>query len=517
MPESGSGAVAAGPGPWRRGWLVVRSLVGFRTVAALALLASWVLLPDVRAQVLTAFGVALVALAAAEAFTASRLAPAGRPAALLRAAAPAAGAAVLLVGELDDVARLPVAAGAVLVVRGLADLLAARLVGRQCGSTGWLTGLGLAGAGVGAAGLVLTDTFGQAAVVVLGVAWLAGAPASLLLPAHPSSGRLTTAPVPGVATMPLPRRGALADGVYFEAADARSRLVRFTVLLTVATVIATYGVLGGSVAAVIGAMIVAPLMMPIQALAVAIVAGSTRQARISALVLGLGVLLVVVLSTFLASTFRDLEVALLNDQVSGRTNPALTDLAVAVAAGVAGGFALLRDDVADSLPGVAIAVSLVPPLCVSGALLAGGDVRLSAGAFLLFAVNFVAIVVSTSVVLVLGGFGSPEPGDGRPLVTWGLGFALAMVVTAVPLGLSGVETLERETVESAVRLELVDWLDSDEPVDVLDLRVEGDTVAVLIASVDRPPATASLEAAVSDAVGHAVTVEVHWLAADRLD
>lgn len=55
-----------------------------------------------------------------------------------------------------------------------------------------------------------------------------------------------------------------------------------------------------------------------------------------------------------------------NSQISGRTTPGVLDLVAAVATGLAGAVALSRRDVAAVLPGVAISISLVPPLAVVG-------------------------------------------------------------------------------------------------------------------------------------------------------
>ena len=53
-------------------------------------------------------------------------------------------------------------------------------------------------------------------------------------------------------------------------------------------------------------------------------------------------------------------------EMAGRLQPNLLDLGVAIASGIAGAYAYVREDVAKSVSGVAIAVALVPPLCVSG-------------------------------------------------------------------------------------------------------------------------------------------------------
>jgi uncharacterized membrane protein len=55
-----------------------------------------------------------------------------------------------------------------------------------------------------------------------------------------------------------------------------------------------------------------------------------------------------------------------NGQVAARVTPRLVDLVAALATGAVGSVALARPDVSDTLPGVAIAISLVPPLAVAG-------------------------------------------------------------------------------------------------------------------------------------------------------
>jgi uncharacterized hydrophobic protein (TIGR00271 family) len=148
--------------------------------------------------------------------------------------------------------------------------------------------------------------------------------------------------------------------LFHEGARWRTYLERFTVLLFLATVIATVGVLADSTATVIGAMIVAPLMTPIMATAAALIMGNMHRAINSLLLVAAGVTGVI--------SFTQ------NTQILGRISPRLIDLIAALASGAAGAFCLSRDDIADSLPGVAISISLVPPLCVVGIALSAGEV-----------------------------------------------------------------------------------------------------------------------------------------------
>lgn len=155
--------------------------------------------------------------------------------------------------------------------------------------------------------------------------------------------------------------------LFFEGAKRRVNLERFTVLLFLSTVITTLGVIGDSVATVIGAMIIAPLMRPIMATAAGLVMGDMKRAGRSFVVVVAGVAGVIGLSWLLAELNLANVISFdTNSQITGRISPRLIDLAAALAAGAAGAFAMSRDDVADSLPGVAIAISLVPPLCVVG-------------------------------------------------------------------------------------------------------------------------------------------------------
>jgi hypothetical protein len=94
-------------------------------------------------------------------------------------------------------------------------------------------------------------------------------------------------------------------------------------------------------------------------------------------------------------------VAATSSQVEGRINPRFIDLVAALATGAVGAFALVRSDVSDTLPGVAIAISLVPPLAVVGITLEAGAEGEAGGALLLFLTNVAAILLSGIVVMAL--------------------------------------------------------------------------------------------------------------------
>ena len=79
-------------------------------------------------------------------------------------------------------------------------------------------------------------------------------------------------------------------------------------------------------------------------------------------------------------------------QILARTTPTLLDLVIALVAGAIGALGITQKKISESLAGVAIATSLMPPLCVSGIGLTLFDYQTFTGGFLLFFTNAVAII-----------------------------------------------------------------------------------------------------------------------------
>ncbi|MDQ1246226.1 MAG: hypothetical protein QG597_594, partial [Actinomycetota bacterium] len=170
-------------------------------------------------------------------------------------------------------------------------------------------------------------------------------------------------------------------------ADRGRKWSAFWVLLVLAGIIASAGVVADSTATVIGAMIVAPLMTPILGTALALVLADRRNLLHNVGLVLTGALVVVVIGYVVGAMHANDVLAAVNGQVAGRVSPKLIDLVAALATGVVGAFALVRSDVSDTLPGVAIAISLVPPLAVVGLTLESGSPAEASGALLLFATN----------------------------------------------------------------------------------------------------------------------------------
>jgi len=276
----------------------------------------------------------------------------------------------------------------------------------------------------------------------------------------------------------------IADKLWFDREGGRDAYVRFGVLLVLSVVIATGGVLGDSTATVIGAMIVAPLMTPIMASALAVVTGDAWHLGRSLAIVATGVATAIALSWLLGIASPVVVDASTNSQVSGRISPRLTDLIVALASGAAGGFALSRRKVSDALPGVAIAISLVPPLCVVGVMLANHDPSASMGAMLLFLTNFLAILVAGGGMLAVMGYGRvafAERHAGRRASA--VVIALATLAIAVPLAITGSRVAADTRIEFAIRSRVDEVLRGTD-VDLASVDAQGDLVEV---TLEGPP------------------------------
>jgi len=224
--------------------------------------------------------------------------------------------------------------------------------------------------------------------------------------------------------------------LFFEGPEKSRRLSRYWLLLPLSAVIAAAGVVSDSTATVIGAMIVAPLMTPILGVVLSVVLADGPNLRRSLMLLLTGAAAVVVLAWILGLFVPYPVVAATSSQVASRISPRIVDLVAALATGAVGSVALARSDISDTLPGVAIAISLVPPLAVVGLTLESGAPHQALGSLLLFVTNVVAILASGIVVMglyrVRRTSGSTVPGALRHSGSFVI-VGLLLVVVIAPL------------------------------------------------------------------------------------
>ncbi|MFE9259129.1 DUF389 domain-containing protein [Streptomyces sp. NPDC006879] len=278
----------------------------------------------------------------------------------------------------------------------------------------------------------------------------------------------------------------LVQDLDLSAGDATAKRSAFWTMLTLSSVIAAGGVITDSTATVIGAMIIAPLSTPIMGIAL----GSVQRQRTGAgLYVLFGCLLVVGIGTAFSAVLPQNYDLLSNSQISGRTSPGLLDLVSALATGLAGAVALGRRDVAAVLPGVAIAISLVPPLVVTGVCLGHLAWWLALGALVLFLSNLFALVFAGMVIFAALGYrsGITEPIRHSARRTY-IALALLFAAVFVPLAANTAFALLLNTWTARVKVAAEQWLSADPGASVTSVDVVSRTIYVHVRTPgDLPP------------------------------
>jgi len=259
--------------------------------------------------------------------------------------------------------------------------------------------------------------------------------------------------------------------------------------------------LQNSTAVIIGAMLVAPLFTPILALSLAIVEGDVRLLRLAVEAALKGIVLAIGLAVLLtfASLLRVMPANI--PEVVARSKPNLFDLAVALASGAAGAYAIARKDVAAALPGVAIAAALVPPLAVVGTGLAAGDLRIAGGGGLLFATNLTAITLAGAVTLLLLGFRPAHRGEREVRLRVGLAATMVLLVLiTLPLALVFVRSVNASRTQHAIQLSLTREIEAMRDLELasFDFQERGTGVEVEVTVYARETITPALARQLSD-------------------
>ena len=317
----------------------------------------------------------------------------------------------------------------------------------------------------------------------------------------------------------LDARRDLYAKILYEGPTTRLRIIRFFALMGFAAVIASMGVITDSTAVVIGAMLVAPLMTPLMGMAISLVMGWPNRLLRATLIalsgivfaIGIGVLLGLIVPANIDTAT--------NTQILARISPTTLDLITAIAAGAAGAYGLSRPDVSDSLPGVAIAISLVPPLTVVGIAWSQGDFEAGSGALLLFATNMIAIIVVGGLTFILTGVTPVDHAVGsgdRVRVALGAVTTMAiLVVGSLLLNSAQIagDALEQDTVVDAIEA----WIPDDTGHRLVEADLnDGVVSAIVIGPSVGLPDVAELAEQLSDELDDTITVRASLVVEEQL-
>jgi uncharacterized hydrophobic protein (TIGR00271 family) len=291
--------------------------------------------------------------------------------------------------------------------------------------------------------------------------------------------------------------------------DRVSKQSAFWLMLSLAAVIATAGIIEDSTATVIGAMIIAPLATPIMGMALGIAGADSRTVRHAAAYVGTGGIAVVLVGLCGSLVLPATENLLSNSQISGRTSPTLVDLVAAIATGFAGAIGLSRRDVSDVIPGVAVAISLVPPLAVVGICLGQGAPDLALGALVLFASNVIAMILAGTLVYAIVYRTDPSTAGVSASRRSRVALVAVLVLITVPLAANTVAAVLvarwTNTVDSAAK----QWLADDPGSEVVDVTFDSRTAVIDVLSPNELPPTSTLIASLDGKIPSGVKVTIN--------
>ena len=192
--------------------------------------------------------------------------------------------------------------------------------------------------------------------------------------------------------------------------DAVERLIKgstpsqdffFMIILSILT--ATFGLILNNVAVIIGSMLIAPMLYPVLSLSLGITMSDIDLIKRSFFTI-LKSFAYGIFSAFIATLLFSSQFQSLTPEILLRIHPSLTYAVIAVIAGLAGAFALVKPQLNETLPGIAISVALIPPIAVTGIGMAKFNWALISGSILLFLINTVGIVFAGMITFSMMNF-----------------------------------------------------------------------------------------------------------------
>ncbi len=220
------------------------------------------------------------------------------------------------------------------------------------------------------------------------------------------------------------------------------------IVLLLAIIIASVGLNMNSTAVIIGAMLVSPLMGTIQLMGLSIATVDGQKFKKAILGFSFQVLTALIGSSIY---FLITPIKTATSELLARTQPAIWDVLIATAGGLAGAIATTRKEPSTTvIPGVAIATALMPPLCTCGYSIANRHWNMLLGAAFLFIINMFFILVSNVIVLYI--LEVPEVADADPKLRRRMRNALirnAIIILIPSIIMAVYVTKQTNSVESA--------------------------------------------------------------------
>ena len=215
-------------------------------------------------------------------------------------------------------------------------------------------------------------------------------------------------------------------------------------ILMLAILIASIGLNVNSTAVIIGAMLISPLMSGILTMGYSLAVRDLAMLRKALTRFATQVVISLITSTlYFIITPLDIPTS----EMIARTSPTIWDVLIALFGGIAGMIGNTRQKKSNVIPGVAIATALMPPLCTAGYGIATFQLRFLFGAFYLFAINTLFIMLSAAFVTKVLKIPANDIADIKKQKRIKRGVTAITVITIIPSILIGAVTVYSTVME----------------------------------------------------------------------
>lgn len=225
----------------------------------------------------------------------------------------------------------------------------------------------------------------------------------------------------------------------------------YFLLLLGSTIIGTLGLLINSSVVVIGAMIMAPLYWPMLGVALGIASGDSKVLIKSFKLLIYSIFLSLFISLLTTSLTPLTEIT---QEINLRINPTILDLLIALASSVIGVLAVYDPRISSSVVGVALSLSLLPPLTTAGIGLSFKNEHVFWGGAQLFLANVAAIIFVGVITLYLLKIKPRNKKENRHFILGFIGSLLILIVFSVILTLYFNQTIRDDSIKKELKQQL---------------------------------------------------------------
>jgi len=179
----------------------------------------------------------------------------------------------------------------------------------------------------------------------------------------------------------------------------------FFMMTALSALMATFGIILNNTPILIGAMLVAPLLYSILSLGLGVVILDKKLMLRSVITISKSFALCVALSAGVGLIFKEKAQNISNFFLFAK-DISTGYLIVAIISGLAGTLAIVKPNMNEALPGIAISVALVPPISALGIALSLLDPTMIQQSFDIFIINVIGILIASIFIFATSSFAS---------------------------------------------------------------------------------------------------------------